>query len=97
MGTYSKEAIATGMQSMLDAEKEEKNIRKILEIVTDPKEFDKIWDKVSPASKLIFIQNSLKYSVKEKGRETEADTNTTNVKLDDLDKKLQALNKLLNT
>jgi len=41
--------------------------------------------------------NSQKYVLKEKGRETEADATLTNDKLDDLDKKMQALSKLLNS
>ena len=47
-------------------------------------------------SKLNFIMNSQKYVFKEKGRETEENAAETNNKLDELDKKLIALNKLMN-
>jgi hypothetical protein len=96
MGRYSKKAEITGVQSMLDAEKEIKKYSKILETVMNEEEFADIWA-VSPASmKLHFIMNTFKYVFKEKGRETESDAAVANTKLDDLDKKIQALSKLMN-
>ena len=62
----------------------------------NPDEFEAIWKKISPAVKLNFIMNSQKYVFKEKGRETEENTAETNNKLDELDKKLIALYKLMN-
>ena len=97
MAKYSKEAELSGSQSVLDAEREAQSVRKILAIAMNPDEFNKIWNKVSPAAKLNYIMNSQKYVLKEKGRETEADATLTNDKLDDLDKKMQALSKLLNS
>jgi hypothetical protein len=97
MGKYSKKSESTGCQSIIDAEREFKKYSKILETVMNEQEFEQIW-KVVPASlKLHFIQNSLKYVFKEKGRETEADTKSMNGKLDEVDKKMQALTKLLNS
>ena len=99
MARYSKKSESTGSQSVIEAEKETKNFFKILEIAMNPDEFEGIWKsgKVTPAIKLNFIMNSQKYIFKEKGRETEIDTSVTNAKLDELDKKIQALNKLMNT
>ena len=96
MGKYSKRAEATGAQSVIDAERETKKYFKILEIAMNPEEFEAIWNATPPSVKLNFIMNSQKYIFKEKGRETEADADVMNGKLDDIDKKIQALNKLMN-
>ncbi|MDR0207080.1 MAG: hypothetical protein LBI45_07500 [Bacteroidales bacterium] len=95
---YSKKAIATGMQSVLDAERESKDFFKIIETVMDTKEFKKIWNspQVPDVARLDFMKCTLKYIFKEKGRETEVDAAETNNKLSELDKKFEALNKLMN-
>ena len=96
---YTKKAEATGAQSVLDAEREFKNYNKILEIAMNPDEFEAIWNhpQITPNVKLNFIMNSQKYIFKEKGRETESETNAMNGRLDNLESKTQALTKLLNS
>jgi hypothetical protein len=47
------------------------NYKEILDEATNPIEFKKIWDKLPDASKMYFIVNSMKYALKEKGKETE--------------------------
>jgi len=95
---YSKNAIASGKQSVLDAERETKDFWKIIETVMNPKEFEKIWNspKVHDIARLDFIKNTQKYVFKEKGRETEIDAAETNNKIDEVNKKIEALNKLMN-
>jgi len=97
MAKYSKKSERTGTQSIIDAEREFKRYSKILETVMNEEEFSEIWNVVPASMKLNFIQNSLKYIFKEKGRETEADANAVNGKLADVEKKMQALTKLLNS
>jgi len=97
MGRHSKKAEATGAQSIIDAEREYKKYLKILEIAMNPDEFQKIWDGAPPAVKLNYTAYCLKYVFKEKGKETESNTNAVNDKLDELNEKIQALNKLMNT
>ena len=97
MSKYSKKAEATGAQSVLDAERETKKYSKILDTVMNDEEFKEIWKAAPAAIRLNFIMNALKYVFKEKGRETESNANMVNGKLDDLDVKMQALTKLLNS
>jgi hypothetical protein len=70
---FLKEVEATGRYSLYQNAKIYLNFYKILEVTTNPKEFDKIWEKVPASSKMFFLQNSMKYFLKERGRESDGE------------------------
>jgi len=70
---FLREVEATGKYSLYHNARIYLNFRKILETTTNPQEFEKVWEKVPAASKLFFLQNSMKYFFKERGKEADGE------------------------
>jgi hypothetical protein len=95
MGKYSKKSESTGIQSVIDAEREYKKYQQILKTVMDPDEFKEIWKVVTAGAKLNFILNSMKYVFKEKGKETEIEASSVEESMRKLTETQETIQKLL--
>lgn len=62
---------ATHSESLIQARMLTENLVKIFELCTDPIEFKTIWKNLPATTKAYFIQNTMKYVAKEKGKEVE--------------------------
>jgi hypothetical protein len=77
-----KAAESTGKQSVLNAVKDAKVKKSILEIAFDEDEFQNIWNSTPSSTKLLVIKDWGKFVFKEKGKET--DSSIENDQLDQL-------------
>jgi hypothetical protein len=70
------------------------NYKEILDVTTHPREFKKVWDAVPNSTKLLFIQQSMKYVLKEKGKEMEVSDNEQNRNFTKYDEMAELVEKL---
>jgi len=90
------EAEKTGKMSLYKDAKIYCNYKEILDTVTNPIEFKKIWEKIPDSSKVFFIQQSMRFVLKEKGKETEGsedDVKNSSANYRELEKIVEKLNK----
>ena len=62
---------STNSEGLIQARKISENLTKIYSIITSPEEFMAIWKQLPATSKAYFTQNTMKYFIKEKGKEVE--------------------------
>jgi hypothetical protein len=88
---------AIGKQSLVEADKEAQRFARIFDLILNEKEFNRIWNDVSSNAKLFFIKDSMKYILKEKGKETETKSEEMENKIEELKKNQSDLQKLINS
>lgn len=62
---------ASNSESLIQAKNLSENLVRIFEMCTDPNEFRTIWKALPATTKAYFIQNTMKYVAKEKGKEVD--------------------------
>ena len=70
---FLREVEKTGKASLYKEAQIYCNYKEILDITTNPREFKKLWEDAPNSTKLFFIKDSMKYALKEKGKETDGD------------------------